>query len=128
MYHFKLLKSLHASVLFSSKKKIHMTKATIKSRPTSRWLSLQWRLDLPTSIPGILFPFKYKIGEIHAFYSYFLKRESRKERNKEGRKERNVSSQEAPSSPPQLLQCFPSINTHWWGRPSKQHGSHKAYV
>lgn len=128
MYHFKSLKSLHASVLFSLKNKIHMTKATIKSRPTSRWLSLQWRLGLPTSILRILFPFKYKIGGIHEFYSYFLKRESRKERNKEGRKERNVSSQEAPSSPPQLLQRFPSIHTHWRGRPSKQHGSHKAYV
>lgn len=99
MHHFKPLKSLHAFVLFSSKK-IHMTKATIKSRSNSRWFSLQWRLGLPTSIPGIPFPFKYKIGEIHEFYSYFLKRESRKERNKEGRKERNVLSQEAPSSPP----------------------------
>lgn len=77
MYHFKPLKSSHASVLFSLKNKIHMTKATIKSRLTSRWLSLQWHLGLPTSILGILFPFKCKISGIHEFYSYFLKRESR---------------------------------------------------
>lgn len=92
MYHFKTLKSLNASVPFSLKKKIHKTKA--KSRPTSHWLSLQWRLGLPTSM---LFSFKYKTGEIYELYSYFLKRESRKERNKEVRKERNVSSQELPA-------------------------------
>lgn len=89
-----------------------MTKATIKSRPTSHGSVYNGALASLLPFSGFFFLLSIRLVKyVNEFFSYFLKRErervEKKETKKKGRKE--MFQVPAPHH------SFPSINTHWRG-------------